>query len=180
MKIKNHRQLISFKYLFLLLGTLIFIWFAYIEVVYTPAQHGSSYWNPPTLLERGIVNVPSSFIFVMGLVFGKKAVIDIQALPVLYNAIEVVLWGTIGLWLVMLNSLRGGYYRNCGLLIGFFFLSFAITDGLEIETGAWWSPWWLLIWKILNITGFLIGYIQYKKIKNILENENKSEIGTAA
>jgi len=27
------------------------------------------------------------------------------------------------------------------------FLAFAGTDLVEMQTGAWWRPWWLLVWK---------------------------------
>jgi hypothetical protein len=36
--------------------------------------------------------------------------------------------------------------RRCIRAAAVFFL-FGLSDIVEVHTGAWWRPWWLLIWK---------------------------------
>ncbi len=36
------------------------------------------------------------------------------------------------------------------------FLVFGISDWVEIETGGWWKPWWLLVWKGLCVLGIAV------------------------
>jgi hypothetical protein len=28
------------------------------------------------------------------------------------------------------------------------FFLFGLSDIVEVQTGAWWSPWWLFVWKV--------------------------------
>lgn len=46
------------------------------------------------------------------------------------------------------------------LAAGFFAL-FGISDFIEISTGAWWRPWWLLGWKALCIGGLAVLYVRH-------------------
>lgn len=64
-----------------------------------------------------------------------------------FNYVEAVLW--VGISLVFLFRIfredkapRGLYVV---LIIGFF--AFGISDLVEVQSGAWWRPWWLLLWK---------------------------------
>jgi hypothetical protein len=45
---------------------------------------------------------------------------------------------------------------------------FGISDFVEIQTGAWWRPWWLLIWKAGCIILGLITLILYFKKRRLL------------
>ena len=36
------------------------------------------------------------------------------------------------------------------------FCAFGVSDIVEVETGAWWRPWWLLVWKGLCIVVLLV------------------------
>ena len=64
-----------------------------------------------------------------------------------FNFIEAILWIGIGLGLLCVCFEK----REKNILItAFLFLLFGVSDIVEIYTGAWWSPWWLLTWKILN------------------------------
>jgi hypothetical protein len=40
---------------------------------------------------------------------------------------------------------------------------FGISDFVEMVSGAWWQPWWLLVWKALCIgVGFILIILIYK------------------
>ncbi len=116
-------------------------------------------------------------VFAMGLIVGPFAFFtpnDGDSVPGLserYNLFEVGLWGWIGLVLTIYSIVKGGYYRNCGLFSGMLFLSFSLSDAIEIISGAWWAPRWLLFWKCANITAFVFAYLYYRKINKAI-NKN--------
>ncbi|MHC4132622.1 MAG: hypothetical protein ACYSSP_06740 [Planctomycetota bacterium] len=44
-------------------------------------------------------------------------------------------------------------------------IAFGCSDFVEIRTGAWWRPWWLLVWKGGCLTGFAILLAWYYLLK---------------
>lgn len=67
------------------------------------------------------------------------------------NAFEVVWWIGCGA-VVGAKSLRAGApHRWRGLLSAVTLVLFGLSDVVELQTGAWWRPWWLLVWKALCI-----------------------------
>jgi len=58
---------------------------------------------------------------------------------------------------------RGGVRRG--------FFCFALSDFIEIQTGAWWDPWWLLLLKgsCLGVMG--VAFIRYRSMKRVDEGE---------
>ena len=73
-----------------------------------------------------------------------------------FNAIEVVLWGIIGTGFAYrtLQVSKGNRLMPGLAAVGF--LAFAGSDAVELQTGAWWRPWWLLAWKATCV-GLLVG-----------------------
>jgi len=41
------------------------------------------------------------------------------------------------------------------IVVGLFIL-FGFSDGVEVQTGGWWKPWWLLLWKGFCVFGLAI------------------------
>lgn len=70
-----------------------------------------------------------------------------------FNLGEAILWFCVGV--------RFGFRAFAGagapekksrqrmrlLAAAMVFLAFGASDLVEIQTGAWWHPWWLLVWK---------------------------------
>src|SRR4051794_7384170 len=84
------------------------------------------------------------------------------------NYIEAGLWSAIAIgFLIQAMRLRGRARRLCG--VGFVaFLAFGASDWVEAHTGAWWHPWWLLVWKggcIAVFAALLWGYVLRKKAR---------------
>ncbi len=69
-----------------------------------------------------------------------------------FNAFEILLWIVMGLacGLLALRKDRRRLWPACPL-----FFIFAATDWVELQTGAWWRPWWLLVWKASCCLGLL-------------------------
>ena len=40
---------------------------------------------------------------------------------------------------------------------------FGVSDFVEIHTGAWWRPWWLLVWKGLCLAILVALYVLWRK-----------------
>ena len=67
---------------------------------------------------------------------------------VLSNRIEAGFWIVIGLIFAVASVWKTGTtrFRCTEAAIGL--VLFGCSDLVEAETGAWWRPWWLLVWKV--------------------------------
>jgi len=72
-----------------------------------------------------------------------------------YNWLEGFFWIALGLFL--LTTSRRSKKSRSQFALCFLLILFGISDFVELQTGAWWRPWWLLIWKLLNALA-LIGF----------------------
>jgi len=82
-----------------------------------------------------------------------------------FNFWEGVFWILIAIWFfidVFRSSKQKQWFHG---LCGVAFLTFGVSDFVELRSGAWWEPWWLLIWKGGCILGFICLYIWYRKLK---------------
>ena len=79
-----------------------------------------------------------------------------------FNTLEIVLWSALGLALLA-ASLRGSRWRTEAATAGLLFLAFAGSDAVELTTGAWWRPWWLLAWKVACIAGLLLVGVRVRR-----------------
>lgn len=79
------------------------------------------------------------------------------------NQVEAALWILIGAIFLVRRVMRkpAGRVNVVGLSIAF--ILFGISDIVEIRTGAWWDPWWLLAWKGGCVLYFLKQFLQYRK-----------------
>ena len=71
------------------------------------------------------------------------------------NAIEAVLWLLIAA-ILLVAGFRSPASRYRCWLIAAVLIAFGISDVVEIRTGAWWRPWWLLAWKGSCIVTFIL------------------------
>lgn len=76
------------------------------------------------------------------------------------NLGEACLWIVIGIGFLFGAWLRPEYRRRCALL-AIVFVVFGISDVVETTTGAWWRPWWLLVWKGVCVLIFLYAFVAY-------------------
>lgn len=73
---------------------------------------------------------------------------QLRDLPELYNYIEVGLWPSIAVVLLVWGLSRQGAPRRDALLARATLFLFGASDWFEANTGnEWWHPWWLLLWK---------------------------------
>jgi len=80
------------------------------------------------------------------------------------NLVEGILWIVIGA--CFLVSLLRPAQRGTKPVAAATFIMFGISDFIEMDTGAWWRPWWLLVWKgicVAAMAGLLIDYLRRRR-----------------
>ena len=70
------------------------------------------------------------------------------------NYVEARLWITIAVLFAILSTRRRGAVRSRCAIAAVAFLLFGLSDVVEAQTGAWWRPWWLLVWKATCVLAF--------------------------
>ncbi len=84
---------------------------------------------------------------------------------VIYNCVEIGLWGTIGVCFLARVVVKPGA-RNMAFIAGITFMAFAASDWIELHTGAWWQPWWLFVLKagcVASMMALLGVYLHARK-----------------
>jgi hypothetical protein len=71
----------------------------------------------------------------------------------IFNYGEAVLWWIFVLVFIV-RAVRGeAKWRPDQLILALAFAGFGVSDWIEVETGAWWRPWWLLVLKAVCLLG---------------------------
>jgi hypothetical protein len=84
---------------------------------------------------------------------------------VIGNYIEAGFWILIGLaFLVRNRRLRPPYFA-LPIGAGITFVLFGCSDVVEAQTGAWWRPWWLLLWKGACLLALAYCYLRYRFLR---------------
>lgn len=72
------------------------------------------------------------------------------------NYVEAAIWIVIGFFLYWGSKKTAVRYpRTDVVALSILFVAFGVSDVFEVHSGAWWRPWWLLLWKTLNAIGLL-------------------------
>ena len=82
------------------------------------------------------------------------------------NYAEAALWMLVAVVFGVFAIRRGGLARRrCAIAAPVFFL-FGMSDVVEVQTGAWWRPWWLFAWKAVCVLGMVLllaGYLRGRR-----------------
>lgn len=78
------------------------------------------------------------------------------------NYAEAVLWMAIGTVVILRTKRRGGV-RRLHWVLATALLLFGVSDLVEANTGAWWRPPWLLVWKGGCLVVFLAVFLLFRK-----------------
>ena len=75
--------------------------------------------------------------------------------------IEAGLWSVMGVGFAI-QALRPGARPRCTCaLAAIALLAFGASDLVEAQTGAWWHPWWLFVWKGACVIAFGAMVVRY-------------------
>ncbi len=80
----------------------------------------------------------------------------------IFNLCEGLLWIGIALGFAFVYRKRR---QNADLMAAaaLLFMTFGLSDFVEIQTGGWYKPWWLLAWKASNLVGFIVVYVLHRR-----------------
>ena len=99
------------------------------------------------------------------------------------NYAEAVLWGVVGIaFLVAAVIPRNRSNRAACLIAAAAFLLFGVSDVVEASTGAWWRPWWLLVWKggcIAIFAALLWRYVRKQRGCVVSRDEDRGDAESA-
>jgi hypothetical protein len=63
------------------------------------------------------------------------------------NYIEAIIWFIFALGFLIVAWQNSNKISKQRFFASINFFLFGISDIVEVQTGAWWHPWWLLLWK---------------------------------
>lgn len=63
------------------------------------------------------------------------------------NQLEASVWFLVALVCLFKAPRDNSNVAWLGIVAAAAFVLFGVSDIVEIQTGAWWRPWWLLAWK---------------------------------
>ena len=74
-----------------------------------------------------------------------------------WNLIEAMLW-FFGGAIFAAKAASAPAKRRCCVLLACAFVGFAVSDLIEMRTGAWWRPWWLAAGKTACLAVLAFGF----------------------
>lgn len=81
------------------------------------------------------------------------------------NYWEAGFWGVTALGFAIASVRRSARARRLLVIAALTLAVFGGSDLVEVHTGAWWRPWWLLVWKALCVGGLVLLYREHHKLR---------------
>ena len=82
----------------------------------------------------------------------------------IFNLVEGLMW--IGIGVVLLWKSRScERARSPTILAGVTFILFGVSDFIEIRTGSWYQPVWLLIWNVACVASLVSCLVWYLALR---------------
>jgi len=94
----------------------------------------------------------------------EQAEVQAKLLEQIYvngNYLEAFLWFCFAIGFAVNAGKTSGKTRIHRLITTLIFLLFGGSDIVEVQTGAWWSPWWLFVWKASCVLSMVILFWVY-------------------
>lgn len=84
------------------------------------------------------------------------------------NIAEAIFWVVLALVIAVRSRGAPPALRPIGYVAAVAFFAFAGTDLVEAQSGAWYRPWWLLVYNAVCVTVIAGCLWQYRKWKQRL------------
>jgi hypothetical protein len=81
---------------------------------------------------------------------------------VVFNVCEGMLWVSIAVGILVVVY-RKRQNADLMLVLAVLFAAFGVSDWVEITTGGWYKPWWMLTWKASNLVGFAVTFLLLRR-----------------
>jgi hypothetical protein len=79
-----------------------------------------------------------------------------------FNIVEGIFWLLLAAVMAAF-ALRRGRHTDLLTLCCLLMIAFGVSDFAEVRSGAWFRPWWLFVWKAMNVMGFALLYWIYRR-----------------
>lgn len=79
------------------------------------------------------------------------------------NYIEAGIWGIFAVGFGRVALKQSGKIRIQRIIAAVTFFLFGLSDIVKVQTGAWWHPWWLFLWKSLCVVSMIRLLILYRR-----------------
>ncbi len=83
------------------------------------------------------------------------------------NYAEAGLWFAVAILLLLFGRRWKIATRN-RVILAITLVAFGLSDIVEAHAGAWWDPWWLLVWKGVCVVIFLVSVVRLVRAKKSL------------
>gem|GEM_PF-3089523 len=73
--------------------------------------------------------------------------------------------------------MRRGRWTRGSAAASVFLALFGVSDFVEVHTGAWWRPWWLLAWKgdcIFALAGIYVWWRWWERVEALERSYEKA------
>ena len=80
------------------------------------------------------------------------------------NLLEAGVWFLLAVVLFLYSFRRERRLRSTLWLLSVTLAVFGGSDLVEARTGAWWTPWWLFVWKAVCVAALLFGFVRYYRL----------------
>lgn len=84
------------------------------------------------------------------------------------NLIEAGVWFDLSLALFAYTFAQPRPMRSVLWLLSGTMAVFGGSDLVEARTGAWWTPWWLFVWKASCVFVLFLGFFRYYRLRKSL------------
>lgn len=85
---------------------------------------------------------------------------------VLFNFIEAWYWIAVAALLASGSFIGKAEFRQLYRAAFISIVLFGCSDFVEMKTGSWYKPWWLLVWKGMCILAFVFIFLWYRRIRS--------------
>ena len=89
------------------------------------------------------------------------------------NLVEGIWWIAVGAGFAL--SLIRRHRRGAKLIAACNFTAFGFSDFVEMGTGAWWRPWWLLVWKGACVIIMLVQCAAYARARRRMRGPGRGD-----
>lgn len=80
-----------------------------------------------------------------------------------FNLFEAVFWLAVAAGFLRAILLYACKSVKVWTLAALLLALFGLSDLVEVSTGAWWRPWWLLLWKGLCLLSLIALYLWHRR-----------------
>jgi hypothetical protein len=83
----------------------------------------------------------------------------------IFNRCEAALWGFVAIALFVRAFRDRPALRGTWVFLAIAFAAFSVSDVIELRSGAWWRPWWLVVLKVACVAGMFFGFRRYFRLR---------------